>query len=67
MIGQLWRSYANSTWSGLLSSLNVQLWKTEDSWRLDHSYRRGHRRDIPCLVDATNVRAVNIYRAWSMR
>jgi hypothetical protein len=30
-----------------------------NSWRLDSSHRRGHRRDIPCLVDASDVRAVN--------
>ena len=49
----------------LLPSLNVQFWKTENCWRLDNSYRRGHRRDIPCLVDATNVCTVKIDRAWS--
>jgi hypothetical protein len=43
---------------GLLASLNVQFWKTEDSWRLDGSYRWRNRRDIPCLVDATDVRTL---------
>jgi hypothetical protein len=38
---------------------HVQFWETENSWRLDSSYRGGDRRDIPCLVDASDVRAVN--------
>jgi len=50
----------------LLLSLNVQFWKTENSWGLDGSRRRGHRRDISCLVDAADVRTVNTYPAWSM-
>jgi len=42
----------------LLTSLNVQFWKTANSWRLDRSYRRGHCRDIPSRVDAANVHTV---------
>ena len=38
---------------------DVQLWETENSWRLGSSHRGGHRRDIPCLVDASDVRTVN--------
>ena len=38
---------------------HVQFWETENSWRLDRSHRGGHRRDIPCLVDASDVRTVN--------
>jgi len=44
---------------GLLPWPHVQFWETENSWRLDSSYRGGHRRDIPCLVDASDVRTVN--------
>jgi hypothetical protein len=44
---------------GLLPLPHVQFWETENSWRLDSSYRGGHRRDIPCLVDASDVRTVN--------
>jgi len=49
---------------GLLLSLNVQFWETENSRRLDSSHRWGHRRDIPCLVDAATVRTVKTHRAW---
>lgn len=45
--------------SGLLPLLDVQFWETENGWRLDHSHRRGHRRNIPYLVDASDVRIVN--------
>jgi hypothetical protein len=48
-----------STWAGLLPLPHVQFWDTENIWRLDSSHRGGHRRDIPCLVDASDVRAVN--------
>jgi hypothetical protein len=41
---------------------HVQFWKTENSWRLDSSHRGGHRRDIPCLVDASDVRVVNVLK-----
>src|SRR5215471_16115862 len=37
----------------------VQFRQTEDSWRLDRSYRRGNCRDISCLVDASDVRTLN--------
>ena len=36
----------------------VQFRKTENSWRLDRSHRRGHRCDTPRLVDAADVRTV---------
>jgi hypothetical protein len=54
---------------GLLALPHVQFWETENSWRLDSSHRRGHRGDIPCLVDATDVRTVNALKpppAWFM-
>jgi len=41
---------------------NVQFWETENSWRLDRSHRGGHRCDIPCLVDASDVRTVNAHK-----
>jgi len=44
---------------GLLPLPHVQFWEAENSWRLDSSHRGGHRRDIPCLVDASDVRTVN--------
>jgi hypothetical protein len=44
---------------GLLPLLHVQFRKTEDSRRLDHSYRGCPRRAIPCLVDAADVRSLN--------
>ena len=52
---------------GLLPLLHVQFWETENSWRLDSSHRRGHRRDIPCLVDASDVRTVNAFKTPSAR
>jgi predicted acetyltransferase len=42
---------------------HVQFWETENSKRLDRSYRRGYRRDIPYLVDASNLRTVNSNRS----
>ena len=44
---------------GLLPLRHVQFWETENSRRLGSSHRGGHRRDIPCLVDASDVRTVN--------
>jgi hypothetical protein len=44
---------------GLVRLTHVQFWETENSGRLDSSHRGGHRRDIPCLVDASDVRTVN--------
>ena len=44
---------------GLLPLPYVQFWETENSGRLDSSRRRGHRRDVPCLVDASDLRIVN--------
>ena len=43
----------------LLPLPHVQFWQTENSGRLDSSYRGGHRRHIPCLVDAAGVCALN--------
>jgi hypothetical protein len=42
----------------LLPLADVQFWETEDSWRLDGSHRWSDRRNIPCMVDASDVRAV---------
>jgi len=53
---------------GLLPLPHVQFWETENSGRLDRSHRGSHRRDIPCLVDASDVRTVNAFKtsaAWS--
>jgi hypothetical protein len=47
--------------AGLLPLPHVQFWETENSWRLDSSHRGSHRRDIPCLVDASDVRTVNLF------
>jgi hypothetical protein len=54
----------------LLPLWHVQFWEAENSWRLGRSHRGGHRRDIPCLVDASGVRTVNSLKTratWSMR
>jgi hypothetical protein len=40
---------------------DVQFWETENRGRLDRSHRGSHRRDIPCLVDASNVRTLNAF------
>jgi len=47
--------------AGLLPLPHVQFWETENSWRLDSSHRGGRCRDIPCLVDASDVRTVNLF------
>ena len=52
---------------GLLTLPHVQLWETENSWRLDRSHRGSHRRDIPGLVDASGVRTVNVCGAFYRR
>jgi hypothetical protein len=55
---------------GLLRLPHVQFWETENSGRLDRSHRGSHRRDIPCLVDASDVRTLNAFKtppAWSTR
>src|ERR1700722_2371224 len=52
----------------LLPLPHVQFWETENSGRLDRSHRGSHRRDIPCLVDASDVRTLNAFKtspAWS--
>ena len=56
------RDWTVAACSGLLPWLHVQFWKTENSWRLDHSHRGGHHRDIPGLVDASDVRTVNAFK-----
>ena len=45
--------------AGLLPFPHVQFWETENSCRLDSSHRGGYRRNIPCLVDASDIRTVN--------
>ena len=61
---------APTTRSGPLLPLpHVQFRETENSWRLDSSHRGGHPRDIPRLVDASDVCTVNALKtlpAWSM-
>jgi hypothetical protein len=37
---------------------HVQFWEAENGWRLGSSHRGGHRRDIPRLVDASDVRTM---------
>ena len=44
---------------GLLPLPHVQFWETENSGRLDRSRRGSHRRDVPYLVDATDLCIVN--------
>ena len=44
---------------GLLPLPHVQLWETQNSWRLDSPHRGGYRRNVPYLVDASGVRTVN--------
>ena len=53
---------------GLLPLPHVQFWETENSGRLDRSHRGRHRRDISCLVDASDLRTLNAFKtppAWS--
>lgn len=60
---------SKSNCAGLLPLPYVQFWKTENTWRLDRSYCGGHRRDIPCLVDVTDVRTLSATRnptPWSV-
>jgi hypothetical protein len=45
--------------AGLLLLAYVQLWQTENGWGLDRSHRGSHRRDIPGVVDAADLRTVN--------
>ena len=52
---------------GLLPLPHVQLRETKNRWRLDRSHRRGDGCDIPCLVDASNVRTVNGASQGSMK
>jgi hypothetical protein len=52
---------------GLLPLPHVQFWETENRWRLDSSHSRGHRRDIPNLVDVAGVRTVNAYKTSPAR
>jgi len=46
-------------WCRLLPWPHVQFWETENSGRLDRAHRWSRRSNIPCLVDASDVRAVN--------
>jgi hypothetical protein len=55
----------STTCAGLLPLPHVQFWETENGGRLDRSHRGGHHRDIPCLVDASGVRTVNVLKAAS--
>ena len=36
----------------------IQIWQTENSWRVDRSYRGCRRRVIPCMVDAARFRSL---------
>ena len=47
---------------GLLPLPHVQFWETENSGRLDRSHCGSHRRDIPRLVDASDVRTLNAFK-----
>jgi hypothetical protein len=61
-------SCAGTCAGALLPLPHVQFWETENSGRLDRSHRGSHRRDIPCLVDASDVRTLNAFKtppAWS--
>ena len=65
--GENRRDYA--TGAGLLPLAHVQFWQTENGGRLDRSHCGSYRRHISCLVDASDVRTVNILTtppAWSM-
>ena len=42
----------------VLPSRRVQFWQTENSWRLDRSYRGRRRRVIPRMVDAARFRSL---------
>ena len=49
----------------LLPLPHVQFWETENGWRLDSSHRGGRGRNIPCLVDASDVRTLNALKTPS--
>jgi hypothetical protein len=54
--------------SGPASIAACSILGTENSWRLDSLHGGGHRRDIPCLVDASDVGTVSALKnhpAWS--
>src|ERR1700733_13177463 len=54
---------------GLLPLPHVQFWQAKNRRRLDRSHCGSYRRHISCLVDASDVRTVNILTtppAWSM-
>jgi hypothetical protein len=57
--------YASRPSRALLTLPHVQFWQAENTWRLDGSHRRRHRRNIPCLVDASNVRTMNALKPGS--
>jgi len=44
--------------SPVLPCHRVQFWQTENSWRLDRSYRGCRRRVIPRMVDAARFRSL---------
>jgi len=44
--------------SPVLPCHRVQFWQTENSWRLDRSYRGCRRRVIPRVVDAARLRSL---------
>lgn len=61
-----WNARVTSTARGLLPLQDVQFWQTENGWRLDSSYRGRDRRDIPGLVDASDVRALNALKTFQL-
>ena len=56
---QLDKAGSYATCAGLAIIADVQLGETENCWGLDSSHRGGHHRDIPCLVDASDVRTLD--------
>jgi len=50
---------------GLLPLAHVQFWQAKNRWRLDSSHCGSHRRHLSCLVDASDVRAVNVLEGAS--
>ena len=52
-----------ANWAGLLPLPYIQFWEAENIRRLDSSRRGGRRRDISCLVDASDLGAVNALKS----
>ncbi len=48
----------NGSGAAAATIADVQFWKTENTWRLDRSHCRRHRRVVARLVDAADVRTV---------